>query len=1171
MKNKITRVSCTLGFIIILLITIVSLTHVASAATFGSTNDFFAAVGALFGDGQGSPVPLDGATSPYVMHNWTFFTIGKTIYLSDTAANNLAELQEFANGIKTEDWSISYDQKGNNRRQCQPPVLNITFKSGIMHNKFHGVSTYANYPTLKYNKIRLIPECDTWNDYQGSGGGDNAGFGGQVTANLREYSIFKIFRAFGVPTMDIVGFANITFITPDSGFAGNTFRYMLVARDDEAGDEIPFTTQFNLDPNNMWQSGNQTGTWTVDYNGNRLSSANIINRSDNTVIAHLSFDPDTTIRFLLLTDFLSLYDMGPLHNEDWALNTVTGKTEIIPHGFDVSYTCEFTAPANVSVSTYISALSPTQQDAYKLSYYTIARSIFEDSTSLDKMIALVNQFPYPDADKVQLIQYIKLHFYQFAKYYNSNDFALQMGQHYDPLTVSLPFTSDQDYQTQLNQFSSTCQYQASPAQNINATVVGTPSLVFDDTAKAAVFHLAVDVANNSDSIFLVKKNFAFHMQLVSNTYHIPANPETLGNIILPASSNIIDYAGPYYHINPHTTGHFILDTVFSDSAILHDTYYAELNDFTPSYHVLPISLYARTNSLTFGSMSSLTVQSPSGGETFKQGDQMTLKWTSLGYPNTSLVNIYLSNSVTDDPTFSSPQAIRFANTGTMPWTIGNNVPDGAYYIRIICADTKANCGNEADSKAFRIEKTYIAPTVTVIGTPTLTLSYDSSHNESTLNAYFAATLTTGNHDLYLPKAFAFSARAQNDSGDHVYYSSSEMYAKPSKAVDFDGNYYKLPANSSSLFRLNFTFYPATMKPDLYHASLDSIRVGNVTANDGNGGGGGPVCPPGFICAVPVGSIVENTLPVSSNKTNNLLVYGERGPFINSISPQSAPANMAVYINGYHFEPTGNSVDFISSDSINPVKYTFQLNSTNGGKQIIFIPSVIGLPPYKIGFYRVAVTSPRTGRSNPGLITVKDPSTDLFISTDKPTAYSGDVATLSLGIPSNAVKTFLQISCPSSVTVSIADDANNTNVCGLLQQFSNPLPSMVKIKVRNSSKLDQKIALGYSASSGDSNSANVGMQINITIKSIFSASLDNVLQKDATPVQPGQPAANPDQNPLNSPSPTPSPTISPRTTTSPSPTNSPIPTTTPKASSSPKPVSLDPVNFWAAIIAAFTGR
>ncbi|MCX6716575.1 MAG: hypothetical protein NTV72_01485 [Candidatus Taylorbacteria bacterium] len=592
----------------------------------------------------------------YSVLNMSMDVKGKSLTNSGSA-DTTAELKQYdASNKVVEYWDVEYEQKGSSRSQCAPPVLNIKFDGGHgsgFHDKFHGLTTYPGYSSLKYKTVRLIPECDIWNDYNIPSG--TVGFYGQLNVSLREYSIFKIFRAFDIPTMDVIGFANIQFNnTSEPGYAGQSFRYMMVQRDNEDKDEVSFAKQFNIDPV-LYQSGDLErglSTWKFDI-VNRLTSAKIINKADDSVLQNITFDPNTTLRFLLLTEFLDLSDMSTLHNEDWGINKTTGNGEIIPHGFDASYSCSVSDPSNYWIPYMINQLPVSSRSAYQIAYYNIARNIFGDSSSLDKMITLINEFPYTDVDKSMLIDYIKIRFYQYAKYFDSEGFAISMGQSYSPLNIKLPFTSE-EFDSHLNSFKNKCAPKVDVAYGVSATSSGQS--VFEKEKNNPDLlngSFAIDVKTGSSTL-RVSKIGSFTINLMGST---TTNNNYLLHNVWPSyriEPNLPDTIGPYYLIPPNTITHFVIsfdveykywDWHTQEYKNLEGDYYAELSSFTANNKTAPISLGLKTGILSFVSPTSTppTLSKPSvipSASSTNSGDivKLTFKFPS----DTIRASLYLA-------------------------------------------------------------------------------------------------------------------------------------------------------------------------------------------------------------------------------------------------------------------------------------------------------------------------------------------------------------------------------------------------------------------------------------------------------------------------------------------------------------------------------------------------
>jgi len=317
-------------------------------------------------------------------------------------------------------WQMEYKQKGASRQQCRPPVLNIKTKfrdrdigrADQMYKLFPGLTTYPGFYELRYRKMRFTPDCDVWGDFE-------------LGPLLREYFIYSIFRHFGIPAVDPVAFAQVTFVSSDTDFdQGESYPYLILQRIDEEKDQIPFASQFSFvrlieSSDTVWDvSGDGFSGVSIQYSD--LSS-------EMSGQEELRFDPDTAIRYSLLSDFTSLGDIATLHNVDYGLQS-SGIWKHIPFDFDISFYCDFSTR---EVLNRIEQLPSELQPFYKQAYYRIAREIFDNPDNLNYMLALVDSYPFSD-NTVKMKNTIKLRFYYYALYFGSSQFASDLGQEYVP-------------------------------------------------------------------------------------------------------------------------------------------------------------------------------------------------------------------------------------------------------------------------------------------------------------------------------------------------------------------------------------------------------------------------------------------------------------------------------------------------------------------------------------------------------------------------------------------------------------------------------------------------------------------------------------------------------------------------------------------------------------------
>jgi hypothetical protein len=102
---------------------------------------------------------------------------------------------------------------------------------------------------------------------------------------------------------------------------------------------------------------------------------------------------------------------------------------------------------------------------------------------------------------------------------------------------------------------------------------------------------------------------------------------------------------------------------------------------------------------------SITVLSPNGGESYKEGDTVTIKWNSQGLLPTQKLQITLDVAAHQNSTVGTTIAENIPNTGSYSWKVktlqpfyeseGNSTiyPNGQYKITVLCPITDPNWSN----------------------------------------------------------------------------------------------------------------------------------------------------------------------------------------------------------------------------------------------------------------------------------------------------------------------------------------------------------------------------------------------------------------------------------------------------------------------------------------------
>ncbi len=321
----------------------------------------------------------------------------------------------------------------------------------------------------------------------------------------------------------------------------------------------------------------------------------------------------------------------------------------------------------------------------------------------------------------------------------------------------------------------------------------------------------------------------------------------------------------------------------------------------------------------FSVLPGITLLSPKGGETFTS--DINIRWTSSTVPTSTWMYVSLSSASS-----SRTGASRLvSNTGNTTWPISGITP-GQYYVSIGCSSPDSSCIGDKSGLFTIIPPP--PPAVTVIGSPSLRLKYDSAGGESALEATFIAGVHAGGTDLQMYKYFQIYA--YDGSSTYAYPDSSDfklVSGNGTDTVDMYGNgYYIIPANTTATFQARSYFTPRKMFAGEYYATLSG-----VSAQDASG---------------------YSFIQPSPNQTNKVLIVGEISPYISSATPNPADVAKPVTISGVRFPKTGGIVTVAN--------HTFAQSSLDG-KTITFTPRAHGVLP--AGYQGVSVTDPTTGASN----------------------------------------------------------------------------------------------------------------------------------------------------------------------------------------------------------------
>src|SRR3989339_1121871 len=80
---------------------------------------------------------------------------------------------------------------------------------------------------------------------------------------------------------------------------------------------------------------------------------------------------------------------------------------------------------------------------------------------------------------------------------------------------------------------------------------------------------------------------------------------------------------------------------------------------------------------------SITVTSPNGGETWKQGETHKITWTGLNFPSNGTITMQLNGTTVAHNYYIFSE---IDNTGSVSWTISNTIEPDTYKLRVFCGE-----------------------------------------------------------------------------------------------------------------------------------------------------------------------------------------------------------------------------------------------------------------------------------------------------------------------------------------------------------------------------------------------------------------------------------------------------------------------------------------------------
>ncbi len=381
--------------------------------------------------------------------------------------------------------------------------------------------------------------------------------------------------------------------------------------------------------------------------------------------------------------------------------------------------------------------------------------------------------------------------------------------------------------------------------------------------------------------------------------------------------------------------------------------------------------------------SSITLVSPNGGEVYRPGDTINVRWSPVGMPSGGFVKLSLLREdqigiydtlIVKYPDAGVNQCLFSAtsssdcvpiNSGSVNVLLRSDIAPGKYKVQVSCfmwgaqnVCPGAEFAESVDVSDLSFTVSNSTPvsdaTATVTGSPTLELIYDASQKEASLRAIFDVTVNGGTkgvkiavgEGLNLPDFFKGSNQVNvNSMTGRVVVLNPDPTAMLA-GFDLNGTTFAVvPINSSANFRVVSTVDPRQLFAGEYAARLQMMyALSGETAESGfkipvvsnTSRGQIAITNPKIIVGEVSPYISSMTNPVVPGQTVKLLgqrlnAFGNTGP-----SPKVVIDNVAIDLGNSYYNNDGSESGFIAPATLANGRHSLQTeNSVTGKSNIVW--------------------------------------------------------------------------------------------------------------------------------------------------------------------------------------------------------------------------------------------
>ncbi|MEI6057451.1 MAG: peptidoglycan-binding protein [bacterium] len=393
-----------------------------------------------------------------------------------------------------------------------------------------------------------------------------------------------------------------------------------------------------------------------------------------------------------------------------------------------------------------------------------------------------------------------------------------------------------------------------------------------------------------------------------------------------------------------------------------------------------------------GTASSMTVIGPVAGQNFQYGQPVQITWGGAWSGNdvfdiTEFVDGYGKDFITSGVTQTQAGCPGYGKgVCGISWT-------PKYVSSYSVAITKAGSNDVAYSGKFSVSSSTVPvgnASITISGSPTLALTYNSAQRESALTATTNFSVNGGAQGINIygnGAPVGFVDQNGNTSGRSISNQVTSTNSTPvvTTTDSYGQTLLIIPAGQTVNFRSIVTANPQQMFAGTYHASFQGIMA-NYSTIGAN----------------------QNILSAPSNSSNSITIVGELSPYIKSVMTPVV-AGQAMTITGQRLS---NGSILIDNAAILNSTIT---RSTDGTSVSVALP--ISINP---GQHYVTISDPQTGLSNSVGFTVTG-------NTAQTPIISGGTFPTTLSVGQNGTWS-VNASDPQNGSLSYSVDWGDTSSC-----------------------------------------------------------------------------------------------------------------------------------------------